>query len=363
MRNTALFTAITFSIGVHKQKNVIWCKFPKDEKILALFTKQFPHRRWSNTNKCWYIADRGKLRKQVGLPPKETGTDLLAKIHPVNQPAFKDMINQLKLKAYSINTTKVYLGEFMQLLQVLKQYPVKQLTPDRLKSYFLYCVNSLKLSENHLHSRINAVKFYFEQVFKKEKFFFEIPRPKSPSKLPKVMDAKDIKKLFDVTLNPKHQLMLQLCYGMGLRVSEIVKLKISDIDSKRMQVLIESAKGKSDRYVNLPSSILSKLRNYYKSYKPKKYLFEGQYGGMYSVRSVQAVFKNAMQRAKINKPVGIHSLRHSYATHLLEQGTNMVFIQKLLGHKDMKTTMIYAKIGKKEIQKIKSSLDLIDNDQ
>lgn len=144
---------------------------------------------------------------------------------------------------------------------------------------------------------------------------------------------------------------------MGLRVSEVVELKITNIDSKRMQVLIENSKGKSDRYVNLPESVLALLRTYYKTYKPKNYLFEGQYGGQYSIRSVQSVFKNAMLIAKINKSVGIHSLRHSYATHLLEYGTDMVFIQKLLGHKDMKTTMIYAKVGKKEIQNVKSPLD------
>jgi len=157
--------------------------------------------------------------------------------------------------------------------------------------------------------------------------------------------------------NPKHALMLKLCYGMGLRVSEIVNLKITDIDSKRMLVHIEAAKGKKDRYVTLPSSILNDLRNYYKTYRPKIYLFEGQYGSQYSIRSVQAVFKNAMRKAKINKTVGIHGLRHSYATHLLECGTDMVFIQKLLGHKDIKTTEIYAKVSNRHLGNVKSPLD------
>jgi site-specific recombinase XerD len=127
---------------------------------------------------------------------------------------------------------------------------------------------------------------------------------------------------------------------MGLRVSEIVNLKITDIDSKRMLVHIENAKGKKDRYVTLPSSILEDLRNYFREYRPQVYLFEGQYGGRYSIRSAQAVFKNAMQKAEINKKVEIHGLHHSYATHLLEAGTDMYFIQKLLGHKDIKPTSI-----------------------
>lgn len=357
MRNIEIKKEIVFSAGKHYNNKVIWCKFPKNDLVLSELKRQYAFCRWSSTNKCWYISDSIEIRKQVGLQLENPSEIILQKIHTVNQAALQNMENQLKLKAYSANTLKVYLGEFSQLLILIKHHPVDSLTPERLKSYLLYCVNELKLSESHLHSRLNAIKFYFEQVLYKEKFFIDIPRPKSKSTLPKVLSTKDIQKLFDVTINPKHKLMLQLCYGMGLRVSEIVKLKISDIDSNRMQVLIENGKGKSDRYVNLPESVLSMLRSYYKTYKPKHFLFEGQYGGEYSIRSVQAVFKNGMRLAKINKPVGIHSLRHSYATHLLEYGTDMAFIQKLLGHSDMKTTMIYAKVGKKEIQKVKSPLD------
>jgi len=205
---------------------------------------------------------------------------------------------------------------------------------------------------------MNAIKFYFEQVLHREKFFFEeIPRPKKMSSLPKILSKNDIVKIFSKVDNPKHLLMLKLCYGMGLRVSEIVNLKISDIDSRRMLVHIENAKGKKDRYVTLPSSILDDLRNYYRVYRPKIYLFEGQYGGHYAIRSVQTVFKNAMLKANINKSVGIHGLRHSYATHLLECGTDMFFIQKLLGHSNIKTTEIYAKVSNRQLGNIKSPLD------
>ena len=154
--------------------------------------------------------------------------------------------------------------------------------------------------------------------------------------------------------------MLKLCYGMGLRVSEIVNLKITDIDSKNMQVLIEKSKGKKDRYANLPLSILEQLRVYFKEYTPKKYLFEGQYGDQYSIRSAQQVFKDALQKAKINKDVGIHSLRHSFATHLLEAGTDVTFIQQLLGHNDLKTTLRYTHVSKKNLKNIKSPLDSIE---
>lgn len=241
-----------------------------------------------------------------------------------------------------------------------KNTGINSLDTERLRKYFVYCHETLKLSENTIHSRMNAIKFYFEKVLHRDKMFFEIPRPKKPSKLPKVISTTDIKKLFGATTNLKHNTMLKLCYGMGLRVSEIINLKISDIDSKRMQVFIERAKGKKDRYVNLPDSILEQLRAYYREYRPKKYLFEGQHGDQYSIRSAQLVFKAAMQKAKINKEVGIHGLRHSFATHLLENGTDIRFIQELLGHNDIKTTLRYTHVSQKTLSKVKSPLDDIN---
>jgi site-specific recombinase XerD len=279
-------------------------------------------------------------------------------ISEINRLALKRMHETLVLKSYSENTLKTYCGEFAQLLQAIKNVNVDTLTPERLRSYFLYCTQTLKLSENTLHSRMNAIKFYFKQVLKREKMFFdEIPRPKKQSLLPKVLSKQEVVRLFAQVENLKHQIILKLCYGMGLRVSEIVALKITDIDSDRMLVRIENSKGKKDRYTPLPQSILDDLSRYYKEYQPKEYLFEGQYGGQYSIRSVQAVFKTAMNKAKIKKTVGIHGLRHSYATHLLEAGTDMVFIQKLLGHKDVKTTQIYAKVTDKQLSRVKSPLD------
>ena len=146
---------------------------------------------------------------------------------------------------------------------------------------------------------------------------------------------------------------------MGLRVSEIVKLKIADINSESMRVHIVNAKGKKDRFVNLPGSVLTELRQYYITFSPKEFLFEGQYGGPYNVRSAQGVFKHAMNKAGIHKKIGIHSLRHSYATHLLEYGTDISFIQKLLGHKDIKTTLTYLKISDQQLKNIKSPIDYL----
>ena len=348
-----------FSIGKHYDKSVIFVHFPYNLQWKNELKEKFPAAKWSISKNCWYLPDVASIRNEMGMKPKtEMGKNVVNQIDEVNLPALKRMHELLLLKAYSPNTIKTYCLEFSQLLYTLKDTPVNSLNSERLRAYFLYCTTKLKLSENIIHSRINAVKFYFEQVLHREKLLFEeIPRPKKKSSLPKVISKNDIVKIFAQVENHKHLLMLKLCYGMGLRVSEIVNLKITNIDSKRMLVHIEAAKGKKDRYVALPSSILDDLRNYYRIYRPDIYLFEGQYGGQYAIRSVQAVFKNAMQKAKINKTIGIHGLRHSYATHLLECGTDMVFIQKLLGHKDIRTTEIYAKVSNRQLSKIKSPLD------
>lgn len=346
-----------FEIGHHNEKNVIWILFPFDRDLIANLKKETTAK-WSNSNKKWYVPDNAHYRKLFGIENNHYGKKALLEINPINRPAFNRFVEQLKLKAYSPNTIKTYSIEFAQLLKILKDYPVENLSPEKLRSYILYCIDTLKLSENLIHSRLNAIKFYFEQVLHREKFFVDIPRPKKRSTLPKAFSVEEIKKMFSVMENNlKHLLVLKLCYGMGLRVSEIVNLKIPDIDSKMMLVLINQGKGKKDRYVNLPQSVLDLLRRYYLEYKPKEYLFEGQYGGQYSVRSCQSIFKSAMRKAKINKKIGIHGLRHSYATHLVEQGTDIRFVQDLLGHSNIKTTMIYTHLTDVTKRKIKSPLD------
>ncbi|HLV23557.1 MAG TPA: tyrosine-type recombinase/integrase [Moheibacter sp.] len=346
-----------FSFGNHRGQNVIWIRFEKDFQHIKDLRIAFPSAKWSNTQKAWYLLDLPSIRKLLNLKENEIGTSFYHQISEVNHQALEDFVNQLKLKAYSHNTIRTYATEFAHLLKILKNYPVNELSEQRLKGYFLYCVKSEKIKENHLHSRINAVKFYFEQVLHKSTMFFDIPRPKKPKLLPKMLTKSEIKRIFDHTENTKHLLMLQLSYGMGLRVSEIVNLKIEHINSENMLVLISGAKGKKDRYTNLPQSVLQLLRNYYIQYRPKEYLFEGQYGGAYTTRSVQSVFKQAMRRAKINKTIGVHGLRHSYATHLIESGADIRFLQELLGHNSLKTTQIYTHITDVSKSHIKSPLD------
>lgn len=339
----------------HRNANRIAVYFEKNTELIARI-KKLEGATWSQTLGVWHIPDTEENRVRFNISIAE-GKSALSQIQEVNQLVLQRFIEQIQLKGYSQNTLKTYRNEFGIYLCYIKAIEAQNCTLEDIREYILYCINTLKLSEATLHSRINAIKFYYEQVLKRERFLLEIPRPKKALKLPKVIAPADIKKLFDATPNLKHNTMLKLCYGLGLRVSEIVNLKIKDIDSKAMQVFIERAKGKKDRYVNLPESILPQLRTYFIAYKPLVYLFEGQYGGQYSSRSAQQVFKNALLKAKINKTVGIHSLRHSFATHLLEQGTDIRFIQELLGHNDIKTTFIYTEVSNKSLRKIISPLD------
>jgi site-specific recombinase XerD len=207
---------------------------------------------------------------------------------------------------------------------------------------------------------MNALKFYYEQILHKDKMFFDIPRPKKPLLLPKLLNETELRKLFNALTNKKHKAMLFTAYSAGLRVSEVANLKIADIDSQRMQIFIERAKGKKDRYVNLSPILLDILRNYHKEYvpKPKVYLFESeQTFSAYPARTIQQIFSNAKNKAGIKKDVGIHSLRHSFATHLLDKGTDIKFIKDLLGHFNIKTTEIYLHVSKEKLVNIISPFD------
>lgn len=346
-----------FQLGNHRGKKVIWVKFPFNKELQKQLRLRFPSVSFSASNKCWYLADLPVVRKHLNIKQNLIGQKFLESIHPINQQAFIDYRNQLQMKSYSINTQRIYLSEFAELLLLINDYSIQDLTPKRLKDYFLYCVQNLKMKERKMNGKINAIKFYFEQVIHRPKMFFDVPRPKTPSTLPKLLSKYEVKKIINSTTNLKHKISVKLCYGMGLRVSEVVKIKLHHIDSTRMVVHIVGAKGKKDRYVPLPVSILKELREYYLVYKPKEYLLEGQYGGSYSKSSLQQVFKKAMRKAGINKKIGIHGLRHSYATHLLEAGADLRFIQELLGHHSIKTTQIYTKVSHGHMSKIKSPLD------
>lgn len=346
-------------LGKHRDKNVIFFKITDDLSFLTEI-KNCVGRNWSNSQKMWYLPDNSEYRKRFNISETPViGKLVLSKISDTNKNEIQELVNQLQLFGYSANTIRTYVQDFAQYLYYLQEKPAKIGTISDIKDYLLYCINTLKLAENTLHSRINGIKFYYEKVLKQPQILLDLPRPKKQLILPKALHLSEVKLLLEKTENLKHNTILKLIYGMGLRVSEIINLKIEHIDSKSMRVFIARGKGKKDRYVNLPESILPQLRSYYKTYKPKEYLFEGQYGGTYSVRTIQQIFKESAEKANITKKVGVHSLRHSFATHLLENGTDVRFIQDLLGHSNIKTTLVYTQVTDNSLRKIVSPLDFL----
>lgn len=366
------------------------CIFFENNTAINTEVRKIKGIKWSQTHKCWYMPLQGndvKELKQLLQQHSIVDSSLLEnyttkkgqvvsvtevkgtkpviqspawRLSKENLNALERFVQQLKLKAYSPSTIKTYRNEFLQLLQLLKKKHVNDLTPDDIRRYMVYCMEKEGIKENTAHSRINAIKFYFEKVLKSEKFFWEIPRPKKAMQLPKLLSEQDLEKLFNAMPNKKHKAMLFTAYSAGLRVSEIVNLKLTDIDSSRMQLFIERAKGKKDRYVNLSPVLLDILRSYAKTYKPKPkiFLFESENTGTaYPTRTVQQIFSNAKQKAGIKKDVGIHSLRHSFATHLLDKGTDIRYIKDILGHFDIRTTERYLHVSKKQLVNIVSPLD------
>lgn len=303
-------------------------------------------------------AQAAKTRKRVASKPRVRTK--AGKLNEENTAALNWFLEQLTLKAYSPSTIKTYRTEFLQLLRHLKKKDVNALTPAYLRQYFVHCLEKLKLSENTLQSRINATKFYFEQVLGREKFLGEIPRPKKPRLLPKLLNEDEIGRLFRAVRNRKHKALLFTAYSAGLRVREIVNLKISDLDSRRMHILVQQANGKKDRYVKVSPVLRDVLQNYLKMEKtrPEVFLFESEHTRTaYPTQTLKKIFSEAKASAGIQKSVGIHSLRHSFATHLLEKGTEIPYIKELLGHFDIKTTERYLKVSKKRLVNILSPFD------
>ncbi len=353
------------------------------------FIRQLDGVKWSRTNRCWYIPrplfDEAKFSRElqaasIRLEKLADAAESVAanqqkktqrsvhpdrqtsyfRIDPVNLSVIKRVTEHLQLKSYSASTIRTYVNELRQFLCLLGSRPAESLTVDQLKRYLVYCNEVLGLTENTLHSRINALKFFYEQVLGREKFFWDIPRPKKPIQLPNVLGERELQRMFSSVRNLKHKAILFTAYSAGLRVSEVVRLKLKDIDSDRMQIFIERSKGKKDRYVGLSVLLLDVLREYIRRChpRPRVYLFEGMRPGEpYSSRSAQLIFQRASTMAGIGKEVSFHALRHSFATHLLEKGVDIKYIKDLLGHFNIKTTERYLHVRRDHLVNIVNPLD------
>ncbi|MGH2568950.1 MAG: site-specific tyrosine recombinase/integron integrase [Bacteroidota bacterium] len=271
---------------------------------------------------------------------------------------FEVLKKELRLRNYSPKTIKAYKSVIRSFVKHIDPKHPREVTETDLRAYLLHLLQEKKMAASSVNQVLNALRFLYVDLYNRPLTLGEIPRPKKQRKLPSILSEEEVHALFEQTTNLKHKVLLMLTYSAGLRVGEVVRLKPEDIDSKRMLIHIRKAKGQKDRYVQLAATTLTMLRSYWKKEHPQEWLFPGQRDGRYlSERSAQEIFKQAAERAGIRKPVSIHALRHSYATHLLEAGVDIRYIQEILGHSNLKTTEIYTHVSKKKIAEVVNPLD------
>jgi len=257
---------------------------------------------------------------------------------------------QINIENYSDQTIRNYSSALKLFLEYIENLKITQVTDKEIQNYLYYCKTEKKYSYSSMKQVVAAISYLYKKVLKKPVPEALDVKFRKPIALPAVLSVKEISKILNATKNLKHKTILLLIYSAGLRLGELLNLKIGDIDSVTMKIHIKQSKGKKDRYVMLSGNVLKLLREYYKSYKPKEYVFEGQNGGKYSPKSVQNIFKVAVKKAGIKKKATVHTLRHSFATHLLEGGADLRAVQEMLGHSDISTTQIYTHLDRSFLQ-------------
>ncbi len=269
---------------------------------------------------------------------------------------------KLLLKGYSQNTLRCYKSELAMFLKHFENLDLKQVTKDQVEGYIYHLISKYKIGESRQNGAINAIKFYYEQVLDMPREYYDIQRPKKANQLPNILSKEEVIRLINSPVNLKHKAILFTIYSAGLRISEVLNLRIKDIHSNEGYIFIKGAKGKKDRHTLLSNHLLKLLRKYYLEYKPSYWLFEGQTSGKYSAKSIQSVFRKAQKDSGANPWSTPHTLRHSFATHLLENGENLRTIQVLLGHESSKTTEVYTHVVGLNNKKVENPLDKIINE-
>lgn len=334
----------------HKGERRIAIYFERDPEAIKR-VKKLDGVLWSASKRVWHVPDTDAYRIQFKLALKEV---LSAK----HQESISQFISWLISRRYSSSTVKTYSEALRSFLLFYNDVAVEEITNEDIVRYNNDYIIKNKLSSSFQNQIVNAIKLFFKNLIHKKLDLDLIHRPKRAFVLPNVLSKEEVKKILMACQNIKHKAMLSLIYSCGLRRGELLHLKLNDIDSLRKLVIIRQAKGKKDRVAPLSIKILELLRAYYQQYLPVSWLFEGQMKNTpYDERSIANVLKQALAKSKITKPVTLHWLRHSYATHLLEAGTDLRYIQEMLGHKSSRTTEIYTHVSTKNIQNIQSPFD------
>lgn len=335
----------------YKTETRIAVYFEKKKEYIERI-KKLEDARWSQSLRAWHLPDNEENRARFKIIIHELQAE---KVEKINQ--FKKW---LLSKRYSENTIKTYMEAIKSFLLFYNSKPIETINNDDLIFYNNEYILKNQLSSSFQNQIVNAVKLFFSIIENKSMNILLIHRPKKEKLLPNVLSKEEIKQILNAPKYIKHRAMLSLIYSCGLRSGELLRLKPEHIDSKRGLVIIKQSKGKKDRIVPLSMKILDLLRDYYRSEKPEFWLFEGKIKGKpYDERSLQLVLKQSLKKSKISKPVTLHWLRHSYATHLLENGTDLRYIQEILGHSSSKTTEIYTHVSNKALQNIISPFDTL----
>lgn len=345
------------------------------QNALRLLIKKIPYCSWDEKNKWWTIPYSDIFLNQVQALALEAGMKVTYEEEPAvstgtkrisayDVPNYRECPQELVLKLrelrYSESTIKTYKGLFEEFINYYHTYDINKIEEPQIIRFLRFLVMERKVSTSYQNQSINAIKFYYEKVLGGQRKFYFIDRPKKEKALPAVLNEDEIIRLFRALDNIKHKCMLMLAYSAGLRLGEILRLKLKDIDRERMQIRVEQSKGKKDRYTKLSGRFLVLFDQYLEKYKPVDLVFEGAAGAEYSASSLQTIMKAATIKAGILKPATMHTLRHTFATHSLENGVDLRYIQAMLGHDSSKTTEIYTHITTKGFDQIKSPMDNLD---
>lgn len=368
--------------GLHNNRLKVFMKFEYDAKAIELI-KTLPGVKWSQTEKKWHIGYHPEALNSIRNTFKNTGVYIqtLNDINDVVKPrpleikkpsdalpdlnkTQKEKVDQFKYwlqsKRYSESTIGTYADALSTFLRFYANKPFSEIDNSDVIRFNNDYILKNQFSSSYQNQVVNALKLFFRTIENKIMETEKVHRPRTEKLLPNVLSKEEIKLILNAHGNIKHKAMLSLIYSCGLRCGELLRLTLNDIDSKRGIVVIRQAKGRKDRIAPLSSKIIKMLREYYTTHKPQNYLFEGQTKGtMYDERSLQQVLKQSLQKSGITKPVSLHWLRHSYATHLLENGTDLRYIQEILGHSSSRTTEIYTHVSTKGIQNVTSPFDYL----
>lgn len=323
---------------------------------------------WHPVQKLWSVVNsKENLEQARAIFGDSLKTEALVQqpripeveIDPKMQEALDANHQKMVLKGFSRSTINIYQAELKHFFNFFRNRDYKTITKEEIEGFVFHLLSKYKISDTKQNSLINAIKCYYEHTLGMPREYYEITRPKRGVNLPDVLSVEEVLAILESPKNIKHRAILHTIYGAGLRVNEVIRLRIKDIHSDGGYLFIKDSKGKKDRHTVLSHHLLNLLRRYYKAYRPAYWLFEGQDGGQYSSRSIQNIYRAATEKAGVGAWSTPHTLRHSFATHLMQNGVNIRYIQSALGHSSTKTTEVYTKVLGISNKTLTSPLDIL----